>query len=642
MKSSMKTKRRNELARMLCSWLMIISTSVGCCYAFSGKPGTHIPTIKVNLSAKGGAIGITSWRITGPFVPTMGDHLATSVKLTELLATDYLKLAGTQESPLYLPVKTTNTKLNLDRDPYGELKAPSSPNVFLNQNVEFPTPVVSTQFLYWGAYHVFKVIYATTNLVSSVDQDVILLTMADSPIKLWINDEIQVQSGKHGTENLNFAVKIHLRAGTNKLLVKEACYPLRNEFAMWLMTPARARQTIQMHNEKFQVASELVIRPGSSLSINQSMVSILGGSSGSDVRYELHDISGNIVKEGQVSLTSRNIIKLSGLPDGIYSINLIKGEFSAGDLFFLGHIQRRFTKYYALCSVQHSDSLPCDALDHSGGRPHHTGQRKTVFVIAQFEYAIHNIPLDKHFNDYAFRIRLVSFRSPTNKTIRSYFLYVPKNTSPDEHIPLVVTLKPLPTNDSDFYIPIDSLNIYARVADKYHVGYLVPLEHSEHDLLTDSYSNYILEILHDIGLRLKIDNSRIYLAGSCDAGRNALLIAENYPDTYAAVSVLQPMVGKLSPQARMRVNGYYFNVYSKLSNLSSIPVRFVHCRRDFHSPLSQDVFFGQQAKSVGLNPELKVLPCDDTGRFDLVDPNDSVFEFFSKVHGRRPNPSRTK
>jgi poly(3-hydroxybutyrate) depolymerase len=48
------------------------------------------------------------------------------------------------------------------------------------------------------------------------------------------------------------------------------------------------------------------------------------------------------------------------------------------------------------------------------------------------------------------------------------------------------------------------------------------------------------EVLNDVNSNYSIDRQRLYLYGTCEGGRRALLLAEHYPGLFAAIGVYGP------------------------------------------------------------------------------------------------------
>ena len=636
----MSNKLKIGLVAALLVGLVTILISVGL---YRRQARAKLPVTVVSFSAEKDAIPITSWRICGPFVTAPKDQHDSSSTNEEMLATDYLKSAGGQESPLLLPSAITNVPINFKRDYLRGNHAPPVPDVFLNQTVQFPNPNVNTVAVFWSAYRVFKVVYAAADVVSRTDQDVVLMTAADSPLKIWINDVPQIQTGVGKTKAEMSANRIHLQTGHNRLLLKVMCYPNLNNFAIWFTTPTKAQQYILEHNEMFKASTELIVQQDASLAISPIVANIFSGPSESDGRWEIRDIHGSMVRSGKVTAASSHGIRLSELSDGLYSLSLAKDALTMGNLIFVGDPNKRLAMYTSLCAAHHSITLPCEVLPlltdavHSDKAFHFEEQGTIIFLMSQLEWAIHNITPEQRFDDDVPRIRLVQFQSKATGSLQYYFLYMPRESLQDEPLPLVVTFVYQPETKT-FYAPDKAFEFYTLFARKHHIGFITPIFGAS-DSFTDVKQNIILEALNDAKSRLKVDTNRIYLSGDCDAGRIALLMAEKYPNVFSAVSVFEPMIGEYSQLKRNKDE--YFNVYLHQKNLSSMPVRLVQCATgNYHSPLPQDLSFAAEAKSLGFTPDLKILPCYDNGTGEMTYPQDTMFEFFTQINGRDSEKNR--
>lgn len=596
------------------------------------RPRTALPVTVVNLTEANDLVPIVSWRICGPFIATPEYQKDSLLSESHLFAADYLKTIGGRESPLMLSSRITHIKLNFDRDPSKEPTAPLSPNVFLNQNQQFPTPDVDSQLIYWGAYHVFKVIYAAANIDSKGSQDTILVAETNSPVKIWLNGEVQITSGSGNTSDPNFAIRVHLRPGHNILLVKEICFPLRNDFAMWFTTESKARELVQARRDYFRAPTQLIFPRGVPLRIAPVIANMYSTTPGAEGHYEISTVTGKVIITNNITESVANGIDLSSLPDGLYSIRLSKGNtFTTSDLFFVGNLAKRLAMYKAYCSTQPRDSAPCIALPRliqaceSSGSFHFEKQHLAVFLMAQLEWTYHGVPSNKTFNDDVSRIRLVSFRSKLDGTIQHYYLYRPADSFSERYLPVVVAIIPQPAAYTQFFSPLGALESYAKAADRYHLSVIVPL--ARHDELHSTLiEDDILESLHHAEVTTNIDRNRIYVAGECDGGRVAIQLAENYPNVFSALSTLRARIGHPAQYNASVLD--VSNVFLRLSSIASIPIRLVHSEIDFHSPLSQDLDLCTEAKNIGFSPQLRVLP--GTGEFDLTDPDDEMFEFFSK------------
>jgi hypothetical protein len=590
---------------------------------------------------------VTSWRICGPFVTDAQDQHDSPSTETEMFAKDYLQTADAREAPLKLPSKITNVTINLQREPNSFNSTKSlGPGIFLNQTLTFPTADVDTKLLYWKAYGVFKVVYAAAELASPTDQDVILLAQTNSPIKIWINDRAQVQSDAGADiSNPHVGVKVHLRTGMNTILVKLICFPLINNFSVWFATADGAHQFIEEHGGIFEASTQLVIPRGDPLRLASLTTVMYGRSIGSEGRYDIRDVTGRIVAAGSVAKVANAGINTSALPDGLYSLNLEEDAHTDGELFFAGDINKRIAMYSARCAGQASKDLPCDALPrliktNAGTEPRSHGaqvgpfqlsqQNIIIFIMAQFEWSLNRIAPKEIIADYAPRVRLMSFRSHIDGSIQHYYLYLPSEARTVQGIPMVVVV-PHNSTPELFPMPIVPLKKYARYADRYHLSFIAPFLRSK-QLPSDLAEVDILEAIQDATTRFRVDDSRIYIGGDCAGGRNAFLMAEDYPEVFSAISTIDADTGESSAVTYTPLDSS--NVLLRLRNLTSISIGLTHSQQDFHSPYSQAILLMQEAREVGVVPQLTLPP--DSRESDQIDVFRKMFEFLATVKRRDP------
>jgi dienelactone hydrolase len=321
---------------------------------------------------------------------------------------------------------------------------------------------------------------------------------------------------------------------------------------------------------------------------------------------------------------------------------LHKGEVANGQLFFVGDLNHRLAMYSAQCASPSRGDLPCEALpkltDLSGsaGATFRLEREKLiVFLMAQFEWSINGLGLQTVIADDTPRIRLISFRSKLDGTTQLYYLHASPDVQSGEPQPLVV-VEPFNGNPKPFFdSPPTTTNLaldrYARFADQYHLSYIAPFGRGK--LLPSPLAEKdVLEAIEDARQRIKVDNSRIYLTGECAAGRSALLMAEDYPEMFAAVSTLSAATHEYAAATNSEWDSA--NALLRLRNLSSMPIRLIHGSGDFHSPSPQASLLLQEAHKVGVYPEMMWLPGDS--KFGVIEPQRAMFEFFATVKSRQP------
>ncbi|MBB5062683.1 hypothetical protein [Granulicella mallensis] len=626
--------KRAITALSLLILLALLTALVGFYRHRAARYTPDLPVTAVALSDHASVIGVYKWRICGPFVAATEDQHYTPLTERNMLLHDYLHDIHGAETPLHIALPRTNIGISFDRDPAAEDKAPITKQEFLNQDITFPTPDIKTQLLYWGEYHVFKVVYAAAFLDSPNEQDVILLSATNSPIKIWLNDQFQTQSSPGSVGEYWYAhvgTVVHLRTGKNTLLIKMLCFPFRNDFAVWIATREGAYAFIREHGGLFDLSAQLVIPRGEPI-VLAPILSIYDRGKDTLKSYSILDQRGRVVRHGPLTEPT---IDTSYIPDGLYSLSLKYDALTVGELIFLGNPVTRLKEYQTQCIRGARINVPCAGLsrlattvkDASAGFAVDK-QKLLVSLIANFEWSIHRLPLYDGLTDEVPRVRLISFISKIDHTIQYYYMHVPSGVPPSRHIPLAVILPTsapiLPFFDNWITLHPASLLKYSRFADRYKMAVIEPFARGEL-LPSDLAEADILQSIKDAEFRIAIDKSRVYLAGECGGGRSAFLLAEDHPDMFGGISTIGAATGVDTAVRDQEASRQ--NVLLRLRNIAFIPTRITHGAEDYHSPVRQANVLLEKGAKVGFHPELVLLPGDS--EFGYVESYRKMFEVFS-------------
>lgn len=591
-------------------------------------------------------VGIVAWRICGPFVVDQRLQSDTRESEKEILATDYLTRDGGEESPLSLPKGITSVPIMFDRDQGDEAKAQRSNGQVLNQNQEFPTPDVSSQELFWGAFHTFKVIYAVTSLYSSVDQDIVMLVPSNSPVKVWLDGYVVVESAEGPDASVHIGARVHLHKGTNTLLVKEMCFPLRNNFHVWLATREGANAFIDEQGGLMIPVTRLLIPRGTALKLTSIVrARYTDNDKSHEASYTIENERDGPVLSGKIPQSSEQGISLEALPDGLYYLRL-GGPGSYDRLaFFFGNIQRRVHEYAVSCAAHKLDRLPCDAMPRllqSLNDPKSdfelAKQNVVIFLLEQFEWSALTDAQSQNYANTTDRVRLMSFRSRIDGSIQYYYMYLPSGEDGGASLPLVVIVPDnslaAPFFDNNPTLNPFPLQQYARYARKYHLAFIQPFARGAR-LPSELGEVDILEAIRAALKQDAFDATRIYLAGDCAGGRSALLMAEDYPEMFPVVSTIDAATSHYTQSTGTKRDPG--NVLLRLRNLKQTLVGLTQEDPYPHSPASQAFLLTAEAEKVGLKPQLIILPVDKT--YTLIYTRQKMFEYLAKhsnYHAQQP------
>jgi pimeloyl-ACP methyl ester carboxylesterase len=582
---------------------------------------------------------ITSWRIMGGF-PLPADQQAFTAPIeTAALAKDYLANIGGSEEPLRLRRPTTKVSLDLVRDSTNANvdKIPgTATGQFLDQIVRFPTATVRARSIYWKSFEVFKMTYAAAALYSDRDADMAFVVAGNSPIKLWLNSQVVYQSpaGVLGYSWPTLSVKrVHLHKGRNLVLLKMFCFPKRNDFAFRVATPSGANQLIDEHGRVIDILDSMLIPQGSPLPISTNL-SFYAPVAGGPAKMDVIDIHGKIAYTSHVDLAQpQPKVDLPALPAGLYTAHLSFGTQALSEDFYLGKPEDLVTQYRNVrCGhlpeiTAESDLCPAvPSLLKTIAQPNQGLNNGMFGALSQFAWELGGITPETPANPGEHRFRLLSFRSKVDGQLQYYYFYFPAGHH-EKQIPLVVLC---PTTHPDMTFldgPPDAgrLQTIAYFADQHGYAILLPyargLQQDEASLATTD----MLEAIDDTEKRFPIDESRLYLLGECASARNALLLAERFPDRFAAVSAFRAATGMSAE------DGSYWpdanNSLRFVQNLKHVPVRLIYGDFDPHSPKEQGTEFKSECDKVGIHPDMVIVPGDGSS-LEAIEPYRIALDFF--------------
>jgi pimeloyl-ACP methyl ester carboxylesterase len=112
------------------------------------------------------------------------------------------------------------------------------------------------------------------------------------------------------------------------------------------------------------------------------------------------------------------------------------------------------------------------------------------------------------------------------------------------------------------------------------------------------------EVLNDVNSNYSIDRQRLYLYGTCEGGRRALLLAEHYPGLFAAIGVYGPT---LTAYSRYQQGGND-DPFALTGKLSSTPVFLVKGEYDDSPPTADLEAFSAKLKKSGSPSEIEIIP----------------------------------
>jgi dienelactone hydrolase len=633
---------------MVCPLGLAVSLPV-CFWLACGFGRARLPETRVDLTARHPLVTVTNWRIIGPFKLPSDRQEYTERNLREAFDRDYLADIHCKESPLTLQRPTTSRTIMFDHDPNDEPDIGPDTVQFLDQTEAFPVPSVNTQVLYWKAGEFFKITYAAAALWSRRETDAVFIVSSNSPVKIWFDDkpllESRASSVGHEPRILHLR-PVHLHPGRNNLLIKLYCFPKRNEFAFRVATREAAIAFVADRGGLQDVVEEAIVAPGRPLTLSDNL-GFLTPAVGGSRAIRIRDLDGNAVYDATGLPAWPLEVSTKDLKPGLYSISAQAGTGTFDEEFYVGDRSRLTAAFKQPC--QHMTAgrgaildpcatlAPLEEIEPKQSFAFRLDwQKRALLLVSQLEWAFRHRAEERLSPGAGRGTHVGDFRSRVDGQVQYYFFHLPKGYDGQRAVPLVIQVphntrqKPLLTGPVA-YDP-DWIHELSAFADDNGYACLWPHARGRNNnvqlAVTDTF-----EALADLESKFAIDPERIYLMGDCGGARNALLLAERFPDMFAGVSALNA-----ATSSGLTANSEWQAANSPSTapeNLSNLPLQLIHGDLFPHSPTRQSLDFRADCRRFGMDPSLVILPGD--ARWADVDAFRISFKF---LQGKRRGPPR--
>ena len=636
------------VSMMLCAILLLFALC-------SPNALCQVPVTNVDFSSSENEIPITRWQLLGPFRFDEKEIKAPGADdLPVGLGRDYLRDFGQNETAIdaqtfpLLNTPTTGTRLNAK---FGNVPISADPktNILLLSSS--------------SDNYDYAVSYAAVILSSPRDQDIVLALGADDNAKVWLNHELlwaDANTRQSSIRKFQHLIGAHLRKGDNFLLLK-----VGNLTGFW-----EAIVTILPHNkDTLEIARENAVDPilikevvldGQPLELRGDLLP-----ASTSLHLEISDAKHRVIDKDEVTIARKMSWNLARLEkDKLYYCRIRVAGQIIQQPFYYGDVDVGFRNLSELANhVSVSDellsldlSLPLNRLRYlllPNNRTALWWDQKVVTLIAEVENNLADLAVGVHAFRSAPGTHLRAYRSSVDGQIQDYWIHIPSKTSrTGNKIPLVIVL-PWGAKENPPFLEtyqmaeFDENERYSQIGDQY--GYAVMqvwgrgVGHGGTAISNTDIFKALDAVRHDY----PIDIDRIYLTGVCEGGRQALLLAERYPERFAAVAVDDPITNIRRRPAFDALWVQYASPISQAGNLINMPVFIIHDEEgkgmvsaDREAPLADSESFVNRIREAGGDATLKLK----SGGFHGFTQNSmadrrAVFEFFN---GKRRSTSPRK
>jgi len=418
--------------------LIVFLTSITLICGFKAS----IPKIKFNPES---LKTITSWRIVGPFKLPENEQSYTLENEKNAFNRDYLSTIGGREAPFKIGKPTSRIKIEFERDStaFAPSADKSAPFTFLNQNIDFPVPQVSSYMIFSTNSDFFKIMYSIADIEADKDSEMVLIVSGNSPTKFWINNSAVAISpgGSVGNaQQIQHLVRVHLKQGSNYLVAKMFCFPYLNEFCVRIAGEKSARAFIQEKAGIRDVLETVMFEPDKPLQLTRNLL-FFANSDKSESKYEIFGFADNaVVQSGSVALKTLEI-PIQGLSKALYTLNLYTRSRTYSQIFYVGLPEEIYPAYRARCDslAGHKDQIGGPCLSLAGLQEIHKDvQTKGFRQDWQKKAIVYASMIEAGMNPDLSGFRMHAYYSNVDGQYQYFFYYTPRMSKKHAKLPVVV------------------------------------------------------------------------------------------------------------------------------------------------------------------------------------------------------------
>jgi hypothetical protein len=483
----------------------------------------------------------------------------------------------------------------------------------------------------------YAVIYAAAKISSTKDADVGFELGSDDGAKVWLNGHLLLAT-RNDVDRAAFKythlLPVHLNKGVNFLVVK-----VDQKVDTWALITSfmslDQMRLVAIQQADGHLLANRLLKSGDSPHLSLPILCEKLA-----MHLSIASLDGTLIISRSYNAAKIDHVRFPQLAEGYYSLTLQIGMKELHDSFYIGNTN---AVYDAICSAQLKTRLDTqeyiqrDPLikryriltsDQYSHPLDPNWQKKLLMVVKEGLQTLHYPTEDLWSRLPGMHLR--EYISKVDGTLQNYLLFLPVGVQGP--LPLVLVTpyaqKPVrPFLESSLIAWPDDLEDIQSAADMSRVA--VALLDGRGNVGDASIGEAdAFEVLNDINSRYSIDQHRLYLYGTCEGGRRALLLAEHYPGLFAAVGVYGPT---LAVYFRSQSGGHD-DMFVLTDNLSSTPVILVKGEYDDSPPTAVLEAFCEKLIKSGSESQIDIIP---DGMHKQKKLEQRIFPFFIKHRNAR-------
>jgi pimeloyl-ACP methyl ester carboxylesterase len=478
----------------------------------------------------------------------------------------------------------------------------------------------------------YAVAYVATVIESPEDRDIVIALAVDDNMKIWLNHELLAADPDDALQwikKYQHLMGARLKKGSNFLVVK-----VRNLTKDWRLIvnlyPRESALRLARENGVNPILASSVVAAGHPLEFRRDLLP-----AATFDRIEVLDARRAPVKFEPGKVEANRLYYCRATVEG----ETVERPFYYGDLDAgYQRLSKQAARFYAAdASVAIDLKAQLARLQHllkPASRLSEFWDRKVAALFAELEDGLAALGTSVKAFRQAPGTHIRGYVSTVDDQVQHYWVHVPeKALSGGKPLPIVIVLPFITTANEpfleSFYLAAFDENERNRIlGDEYGFAVLRMWGRGNYLAGTAIATADVLEALAAVERDYPIDKDRIYLSGDCEAGRLALLLAERYPDRFAAVATEAPITVLRKLPMFLEPWAEFASPVAAVGNLVNTPVYIRHDEADT-PPIEESVEFVSRCQKAGVDATLVRVQDGYHGYWqDPMGERRAMFEFF--------------
>jgi len=452
--------------------------------------------------------------------------------------------------------------------------------------------------------------------------------------KIWLNNEL-ICSIDQPKPVLSYEqyIPVKLKKGDNTLLIK-----VHQIDWMWEMYARLENTSVTGLKRYFSLHNHWILQHSVTFDLDSNFLNT--GFPSCTGEMSIYDYRKNILFNDSVYENQKWGVNISSYKNGLYKAKFKTGNIELEHDFYKGDIHDSINKIINILQQTDIPSKNKDEINALIFRYNHllsntyNSDKKYVYLFEHLNNAYNYLKQESDPYHHVPGRFIRSYISDIDSSKQYYILHVPLSYKEEIPIPAALIIpaiiNKLPYLKSFRVANTKLLEFFQDLSEKYGIIIIEPGSRRYNKPNNNTIEEAeLFNILNDIEKDYNLDRNRLYLAGTCSGGNEALKIAVQYPDLFAAIGMVSPEI--IYPNKN---NQHSYQIDYKpvefIYNLSNMPIYNTHSLIDRHVAVERSEILDQFIKKAGFKHYKYVRLPNEFPKYYPDDFFDNIFEYCCK------------